>query len=96
MPGEVIGELILRPIAELLLQIAGDYTGRVVVPVFTFGFVHVEPAAKGVQVFPKWHGFHRASDGRRVLDAEMGAFLGLVFWAVLGIATYLGYRYFAA
>lgn len=46
--------------------------------------------------FPEMARFHRTSDGRRVLDAEMGAFLGLVFWAVLGIATYLGYRYFAA
>ncbi|WP_226468073.1 hypothetical protein [Luteimonas panaciterrae] len=95
MPGEIIGEFILRPIAELVLQIAGYYTSRVVVPIFTFGYVHVEPAVKGVRVYPKWHGFHRTSDGRRVLDAEMGAFFGLVFWAVVGIATYLGYRYFA-
>jgi hypothetical protein len=69
MPGEIIGELVLRPIAELVLQIAGDCTSRVVVPIFTFSYVHVEPAAKGVRVFPEWHGFHRTSDGRRVLDA---------------------------
>jgi hypothetical protein len=88
MPGSIIGELILQPIAEALLQFVGYFTGRIIVPVFSFGRAYVEPAPKGVRVRPKWHGFNRGSDGHIVVDCEMGAVLGLIFWLVAGIAGY--------
>ncbi|WP_242107223.1 hypothetical protein [Luteimonas aquatica] len=80
MPSEIVRDPVVRPILEIVLRLFGDFTGRVVVPLFTFGHAYVEPAVKGVRISPKWHGFHRASDGRRVVAAEMGAFLGLAFW----------------
>jgi len=93
MPGEIIGELILRPIAEIVLQILCYFTGRVVVPVLSLGLAYVEPAPKGVRVVvPKWHGFHRGSKGKVVVDAEMGALLGLLFWFILGISYYFLFR----
>ena len=96
MPGSFIGEVILQPIAELVLQVIGYFTGQVVVPVFSLGYPSVEPAPKGVSVYPKWHGFHRASDGSIVVDAEMGALLGLVFWVLVGLGTYLAFGYGSA
>ena len=92
MPGSIIGELILQAIAEIALQGAGYFTGRVVVPVVTFGKARVEPAPKGVRVYPKWHGFNRGSDGRLVIDAEMGALFGLAFWVLVAVVACLCYQ----
>lgn len=93
MPGSFIGELILQPIAEFALQLAGYFTGRVIVPVLSLGYASVEPAQKGVRVHPRWHGFHRRLDGSIVIDAEMGALLGLVFWVLVGLGAYLVFHY---
>ncbi len=92
MPGSIIGELILQPIAEAFLQFVGYFTGRVVVPAISFGRAYVEPAPKGVRVWPKWHGFNRGSDGRIVLDCEMGALMGVIFWLGISVAGYFIYR----
>jgi len=96
MPGSIIGELVLQPIAELVLQLAGYVTARIVVPVLTLGRVTVEPAPKGVRVYPKWHGFNRGSNGRVVVDAEMGSLLGLMFWVLVALVAYLWFGYGAA
>ncbi|WP_233561823.1 hypothetical protein, partial [Halorubrum sp. Atlit-28R] len=60
-----------------------------VVPVISFGHACVAPAPKGVCVKPRWHGFNRGSDGKVVIDAEMGAFLGLLFWAAAAVTAFL-------
>jgi hypothetical protein len=93
MPGEIIGELIFRPLAELVLQVICYFTGRVVVPFFSLGTAYVEPAPKDVRVVtPKWHGFHRGSGGKVVVDCEMGALLGLLFWVFVAVGYYAVYR----
>jgi hypothetical protein len=85
---EAIAEFIIQPIAEAVLQIAGYFTSRVVVPFLSFGHAYVEPAPKGIIVKPRWHGFHRDSDRKIVVDAEMGSLLGLIFWvAVIAAAV---------
>lgn len=81
--GEIIGELLLRPLFEFLLQLIGYITARVLLPILSFGFVTVAPASKGVKVYPKWHGLDRASNGKVVLHEEMGALLGIVIWLVI-------------
>jgi hypothetical protein len=92
MPGEIVGELILRPILEVALQIFAYFTGRVIVPLFSFGMAYVEPAPKGVRVVvPKWHGFHRGSRGKIVVDCEMGALLGLLFWFFVVIVYFYAF-----
>jgi hypothetical protein len=46
MPLSPIFEVILQPIAEIALQLAGYITACVIVPVFTLGLVGVEPGPK--------------------------------------------------
>ncbi|MBL4782650.1 MAG: hypothetical protein JKX92_10445 [Porticoccaceae bacterium] len=90
MPGEAIADFILRPLLEILLQLIGYFTSRVIFPVISFGYIFVAPATKGVKVFPKWHGINRASNGKIVLHEEMGALLGIIFWfLVIGISIYV-------
>ncbi len=92
MPLGAIAEFLLQPLAEALLQIAGYFTSRIVVPVLSFGRAHVEPAPKGALVKPRWHGFQRGSDGKIVVDAEMGSLLGLLFWILVGIIAFVIYH----
>lgn len=82
----MILEFILQAVAEVVLQLAGYATGWVVVPLFTFGRVVVEPKKRGITVVPKWHRLSRAADGTFIVDCEMGSLLGLIFWfGVAGI-----------
>lgn len=53
MPLTPIFEVILQPVAEIALQLAGYITACVVVPVFTLGLVGVEPGPKGELVKPR-------------------------------------------
>jgi hypothetical protein len=64
MPAEAIAEFFLRPILELILQLIEYFTARVLFPVVSFGFITVAPSAKGVKVYPGWHGFNRATNGK--------------------------------
>lgn len=89
---EAVVEFIIQPVIEAVLQLAGYVTSRVIVPLFSLGHAYVEPAPKGVIVKPRWHGFHRGSDRKIVVDAEMGSLLGLIFWAVVITATVFLYR----
>lgn len=89
MPAEIIGELIVKPILELVVQLIGYFTSRLLCPVITFGHISVAPTEKGVKVKPRWHGINRASNGKIVLHEEMGAFLGIIFWLVIILACIL-------
>lgn len=92
MPGEAIAEFFLRPIFEIVIQLAGYFTARLLLPIISFGYISVAPSKKGVKVYPKWHGFNRASNGTVVLHEEMGALIGVLFWFILigaGFYVYL-------
>ncbi len=77
MPGSVIVELIVQPLAEGLLHFAGYVTGRVIVPAFSLGYICVEPLAPNSRPRPKWQaprqGFYRKQGRRIVLSAELGS-----------------------
>ncbi len=82
----MVFEFILQAAAEVVLQLAGYATAWIVVPLFTFGRVVVEPKKRGVRVVPKWHRLSRAADGTFIVDCEMGTLIGLIFWfGVAGI-----------
>jgi len=83
MPGDAIVELFQRPIFEVILQITGYYTSRLLFPVITFGYITVAPVKNGVIAIPKWRGINRASGGKIVLHEEMGALLGIMLWSFL-------------
>ena len=89
MPGSVIAELILRPILEGVLQVAGYLTARVIVPVFTFGTVVVEPLGWKSRVHPKLRWPNLTGRRPRVIDGEFASLLGLVFWGLIAVLVYV-------
>lgn len=88
MPGSVLAEWFLQPLLELLLQVFGYWTGRIVVPVLSFGLIRIEHADGKRRARPRWHGFHRAEKGGIVIDDDTTIFLGLAFWVAVGVAAY--------
>lgn len=97
MPGSILTEWVLQPLFELLLQVFGYWTGRIVVPVLSFGLIRIEDVRiEGVgrarRARPRWHGFHRGKHGGIVIDDEMTMFLGFLFWVAVGAAAYFVLR----
>lgn len=104
MPGSIISELILRPVLEIVLHVIGYWTGRVVVPVLSLGLVRIDPADRKQVQRPRAdrkragpprrdrRGFHRAPDGAIIIDDEMAMYVGVLFWAAVGIAAYFLFR----
>ena len=90
MPLRVISEIIIQPIAELAVQIFGYFTSRIIVPIFTLGLVHVEGEPIDAIVALKFGRIQRRNN-KLVMDAELGALVGIVFWliSVVGIGYYL-------
>ncbi len=83
-----LAALIIEPVAEGVLELAGHATGCIVVPVFTLGRAVVSLKERGARVRPRWHHIDRAADGRFVVDADMGTLIGIVFWfAVVGVVV---------
>ena len=82
-----IAELIPQSLAELVLQVLGYFTARVIVPIFSFGLVHVEPGPYKKTVAPKFGRIQR-HEGSFIMDAELGALLGIIFWMALGLFAY--------
>ena len=87
MPLGPIAEFILQPIAELVIQLIGYFTGRIIVPAFTLGKVYVEPGPDKKFVVPKFGRIQRLN-GRLIMDAELGAFIGIVFWFITVIGAF--------
>lgn len=89
MPLSPLAEAILQPVIEALLQIAGYFTARLLVPLVTFGWVHVEPGPSKRLVRPGLGRVRRSPEARWIMDAELGALVGLLFWLALGVAVFL-------
>lgn len=92
MPGSALVEWFLQPLIELLLQVFGYWTGRIVVPVLSFGLIRIEHVGNVRRSRPRWHGFHRAKGGGFVIDEDMTMFLGVLFWVAAGVAAYFVLR----
>lgn len=88
MPLSPIVELILQPVAELAIQVAGYITACVVVPVFTLGLVKVGPEPEGEFVKPKFGRVQRRSDGKLIMDAELASLVGVLFWIAVCVGAY--------
>lgn len=98
MPLEAVGAFILRPVLELLLEVFGYLTGRVVVPLFTFGLFRVERLAedrkqrRARRRSGRGAGPAEPAEQARVLGADWGTLVGLLFWALVIVGLYLLYR----
>ncbi len=92
MPLEVIAEFILRPIIELVLQLFCYGTAWLLVPIFTFGRVFVEPTPIREFVKPNFGRLQRSNKGHYVMDAELASLLGIVFWFAVGVGAYAYFR----
>lgn len=91
MPLSSIAEFILQPIAELVLQVIGYLTARVIVPIISFGVVHVEPGPHKEVIVPKLGRVQRHS-GKLIMDAELGALCGIIFWLIVVVGSFAYYN----
>ena len=87
MPLSPIAEFILQPVLELVLQVVGYFTARVIVPIFTLGAVHVEPGPHKELVVPKFGRIQRHG-GKLIMEAELGALFGIIFWFIIGLGAF--------
>ena len=89
MPGSFLAEVILQPLAEITLQLAGYATARVLVPVITFGHWKVEPLGLKKTVYPRWRWPFLSGQSPRIMDGEVASLLGLIFWCFVAVTVYL-------
>ena len=95
--GEAIGELILRPIFELLFYGASYWTGFVVLKVLSAGTLRLAPL---LTIHEKNRGkkkrrkidwsiwLHRPMQGR-ALKADVTCLAGMLVWVMIGVGIYL-------
>jgi hypothetical protein len=89
MPLSAIGEFFLQPLFEIIFQVLGYLTGRIVVPVFSFGLVRVERIVEKIKHRPSLKNVRVESDRSRVISADAGTFLGILFWCLVGFTVFL-------
>ncbi len=94
MPGSFIGEIIVRPILELVFQVAAYYVGCIVVPVVSLGRWQCDPLlSDGPKRRLRKFGLYHLRGQRVFLTAEATALVGLLFCAAviaLGLWLYFG------
>jgi hypothetical protein len=86
---QLIFQLLLQPILELLFYGIGYVTAWLLVPVFTFGHVTVEPTINGKKLKPRGGRIQCIAPGRYVMTAELGSMVGVLFWVVVVVAFFL-------
>jgi hypothetical protein len=93
MPLSAIAEAVLQPVVEIALQFFGYYTGRVLVPAFSFGAYRVEGLCDGQRARPRLRRRRaiQAPPEPGVISADAGAAIGVVFW--IAVALLLGLLY---
>ena len=94
--GETIGEVILRPILELVLYGLTYWTGFLLLKVVTFGAIRLAPLTsleEKNRSKRKWHQIdwsiwlHRPMQGR-ALKAECTCLVGMLSCVVIGFGIY--------
>ena len=83
MPLSALAELVIQPIAEIALQVAGYFTSRIIIPLLTLGRVYVEPGPQKETVVPKFGSIQKYGN-KYIIDAELGALFGIIFWLIIG------------
>ena len=98
--GEAIGEMILRPIFEIVCYGLFYWTGFVVLKIVTMGTIRLAPFStiqEKNRSKKKWYQIdwsvwlHRPMQGR-ALKAECTCLVGILVWVGIGFGIYLGTR----
>jgi hypothetical protein len=90
MPGELLTELIFRPLFEIL----GYFVGKPVVRLLSLGRLHTsldaepDPAAKR----KRWSSITFVRDGKRYVSAEFVSLVGIIFLVLVIAAIVLVIR----
>ncbi len=84
-----LAEAILQPIIEIVLQLFCYGSAWLLVPIFTFGKVYVEPTPMREFIKPGFGRLHRSHKGYYVMDAELGSLIGMLFWFAVAIGAYV-------
>jgi hypothetical protein len=96
MPGSILGELILRPIFELVFHVVAYCIGSVVVPIVSLGRWKCDPmlreTSKKKQHKVRWGGLYQVRGQQVYVKAEGTALVGLVFGALV-VAAVIWWRF---
>ena len=86
---QFIFQLLLQPILELVFYAIGYATAWLMVPVFTFGHVTVEPSTNGKTLRPRRGRIQRIAPGKYLMTAELGCCFGVLFWIVVVVGYFM-------
>lgn len=92
-----LAEAIARPLFELVLQLFGYWSGRMLLPVLSLGWIRAEARRDQPPRRPgkRRHGqplFYRNTHGGLIASDDLVMVLGLACWALLALAAFLLYR----
>lgn len=69
-------------IVDIILEVIGHTTARLVLPIITLGKVRVQSITSAERGF-NWLGFKRNSDGSLICQAPMAGLIGLLLWMLI-------------
>ncbi|WP_369914082.1 hypothetical protein AB8810_14490 [Xanthomonas sp. NCPPB 3005] len=92
-----LAEAIARPLFELVLQLFGYWSGRLLLPVLSLGWIRAEARRDRPPRRPgkRRHGqplFYRNASGSLIASDDAVIGVGLLCWALLALAAFLLYR----
>lgn len=76
-------------VADVLLDLVGYGTARVLLPVLSFGTIRVQAMKSPGQAF-SWSGFKRLPDGTYLCASDLAGWIGLSVWVVGLIVIFAG------
>ena len=80
-------DAVLGAVFNMLIEVVFYGTGRLVLPLITFGRVRVERAIHAEGLRFSWLGTTRDDKHRLVLSGEIGALVGFVVWVSFIVAA---------
>jgi hypothetical protein len=82
-------DLLFRIVLEVVFEFIGYFTGRVALPIISFGQAKAESLG-GDGPFG-WHGFKRLPDGTIVASMNATSLVGLLVWLAGIVAVLIWY-----
>lgn len=86
---EGIFEAVIQELGEAILQLASYGTGWGLVKLLSGGEIKVMSLTTPYEFRPSWYGVGRTSSGLIVLDPDVTALIGMLFWFAVGAALFI-------